>query len=433
MNILLLAGIVPFRTHGEPGVTAAHIVTRALIDQLGALGHKVTLQCILHQARPAGELKDAERRELEDAKTKGIGVLPPLFLSEHFRRKPERLRSLRMIGNTKKALAHFYPGFCLRSIMQDRLRAGDYDVVVPVWSPQGVAATHGLDVPRVAFHGDIDFEPSLCRLVLDPALFQNELSLLNPVSVMAYLDRQLRVRMFRKAHMALMAKVDALANITARNAEFYDQHGHPKSVYTRNIWVDGGAPAVRERKEGPINIIGHVGYLDKTGGTYGLRFLLEGVVPALEKTMAGKDYEVQIIGGGEMMPALRPLAKHPRIRLRGFVEDLEAELAQSDVFCLFNNVAPYKAAYTRHLVAWSNGLCMVAHADSKLAIPELEHRRNVLLADNAEDAARSIAEAAMNAELNRQIRLEGRKTYEECFTPEIVAKRLEEVLQSVGR
>lgn len=428
MKLFLIAGIVPFKTHGEPGVTAAHVVTYALITELQKLGYDVTVQCLLHQSRETGHLSPAEQASIAGLTVQGIHMLPPIYLSDHFARRAERFRSLRLLLQQEKAIAHFYPGFAVRALMADRVQEAGADVIVPVWSPQGVAATHGLSVPRVAYHGDVDYEPSECRLVLDPDLFAVEGG-----GILQAIDARLRLQLYRKAHLALIHGLTAIANITDCNAKLYASQGHQHSVYVRNTWIDTPSPVVTRAplSDRPITIIGHTGYLDKTGGTYGLQFLLKEVLPALDTLLVDRPFEVHIIGGGQVMPALRSFTTHPKLHWKGFVEDLESELASADVFCLFNNAGRYKAAYTRHLVAWANRLCLIAHAGSKLAIPEIEHERNALLVQDGMDAARQIVRAATDIDLNQRLRAGGRATYEQFFQPHTVAKNLDIAIRSV--
>jgi glycosyltransferase involved in cell wall biosynthesis len=234
-----------------------------------------------------------------------------------------------------------------------------------------------------------------------------------------------------------MRRVDSIANVTECNAKYYAIQGHPRSVYVGNLWSDPGSPhgsLMGKKVEGvhsgrTIKIIGHVGQLGKTGSTYGLRFLLADLMPELERCMTGLEYRVHIIGGGEVVPALRNRLNHPRIVVQGFVEDLDAELESSDVYLLLNNAGRYQAAYTRHMVAWSQGLCMVVHSKSRHAIPEIAHRENALVGESATEIARLIRQAVTEPELNRQVRRGGRLTYEKHFTPRAVAQALAEEIR----
>ena len=429
MKIFLLTSAVPFRSHGAPGVTALHVVTRALLEELRSRGHTIVLQYLFDQSRTVLQLSASEEAETKQLRESGIDVQPPLFVAGHLQRDTKRFRSLRLLMNPKYALEYFYPGSLLRSEVCSHIQAAAPDVILPLWCTQGVAATHGCKAaPRVAYHGDIDYEPSLARSVKDYALFHAAKSA-GIFTLFGRLDRMLRIALFRRAHLRLMQGVDAIANITARNSDFYRAHGHTHSFYVGNTWVDSGKPIQKECSSGPIKIIGHVGYLDRTGSTYGLRYLLRDVMPSLRQAMASRPFEVHIIGGGEPFPEIKRLLQQPNIVRHGFIADLESELRCADLFCLFNNAGPLRAANTRHLVAWASGLCLVAHQRSKEAIPELEHMRNCVLVDHPKEAGILLARAAVDAALNTALRYAGRETYEHNFTPAIVGGKLEKILK----
>jgi glycosyltransferase involved in cell wall biosynthesis len=173
-----------------------------------------------------------------------------------------------------------------------------------------------------------------------------------------------------------------------------------------------------------------MGALSQTGSTYGLQFLLREVLPRLPQVLPFP-YEVHLIGGGEPVPPLRPLLKQEHVVLRGFVEDLDQELLLSDVFLLLNNAGPYQAAFTRHLVAWSLGLCLIVHGGSLRAIPEIRQRENALVGSTGEEIAQLIAQAATDRALNARVRRGGRETFEHHFTPTVIAGRIEEELRNI--
>jgi len=433
MKIFVLTSVFPFRGHGEPGVTATHIVTGALIRELQSLGHTIVLQCIWDQSRKndgLSAIEEVERAWLSDC---GITVLPQLSVGPFMNRKPQHLRTIRLLFQPQRAIEHFYPGMLLSPTVRKRINEHHPDSILPLWSPQGVAASHSIEsIPRVVFQGDIDMLPMESRHIIDPLLFFGRRRL-NFFTPFALVDHQLRLHVFRRAHIALMRQVDVIANITEMSRIFYEECGHKHSKYVRTTWIDPGPPPKRPPSDitCPFKIIGHVGYLDRTGSTYGLRFLLRDVLPHLELAFGGRPFEVHIIGGGEPVPCIRELLNHPRIIRHGFVKDLDSELHCADVFCLFNNAGPYVAAYTRHVVAWSMGLCLVTHTRSKLAIPELEHGKNALLAGSGEEGAQMIARAALDTKLNAKLREGGRHTYEECFAPAVVARRIEQLMWEV--
>jgi glycosyltransferase involved in cell wall biosynthesis len=431
------------------GVTAVNIVLCELLKGLSRLGHQIVLQILFNPFRSATSLSAAEEGELFHLRKDGMEVLPPIYKEEYL----PPLKSAPLLGALNRisriffrgtGIEAFYPSIRIRDVVCDRVRSCNVDAILTIWCPEGLASTQGCKgVPRIAYHGDIDFIPGMVR-AKDHWLFSDP-SDEKPGSVRkqsARFLRRLGLAKFKQAHLRLMRGVDVVANVTASNADFYAKHGHPGSVYIRNVWsdmgVEGSLRFEKNQKENRSNrlikIVGHVGYLNRTGSTYGLKFLLVDVLPRMEQTMKGLDYQIHIIGGGEVAPALKPWLRDGRVLMRGFVEDLDGELRSSDLYLMLNNAGPYQAAYSRHILAWSMGLCMIVHANSQKAIPEITHEENALVGSTAEEIARMIFRAATDSDLNLRIRRGGRATYEKYFTPSVVAEALsEEIARVVAR
>lgn len=436
MRIFVIAGSVPFRKHGVRGVHAGHIVLWNILHTLQREGHAVSFQYLFHPTRAEETLTAPEQEEMDALRSDGMRLLPPLQWRSLHAGAKRRHSTMQLLWNGDARLAHFSPAVCLREVMQERVRDERPDVILTVWSPEGVAATHGIgNIPRVAYHGDVEWFVRLCNF-RDRALFGGRTA----GSPLQWIDQRIKLWLQERAHRALMQEVDVIANITACNAEYYTRKGHPRSVYVGNTWTEPQEEMLRMALQkgesdngGCVKIIGHIGGLNHSGSTYGLRFLLQEVIPHLEGALRGRSFEVHVIGGGECVPALRPLLAQKNLVVRGFVEDLDRELLESDVMLLLNNAGPYQAAFTRHLVAWSMGLCLIAHEKSRLAIPEIAHGRNALLGNTGREIAEHIARAVSDRALNLSLRKGGRETYEKHFTPQIITGKLAALLHSAAR
>jgi glycosyltransferase involved in cell wall biosynthesis len=431
MNVFLLTSDVPFRRDDAPGVSAVNIVAGELIRALVAGGHRVALQVIFNVYRRHSGLTEWELAEWRAMEALGVHLFPAVYPAEYASADGGPLvrsitaRARRLLA-PPATLADFYPAVRLESV-RARIRDSGSDAILTIWSPEGLAAAFGVAaIPKVAYHGDIDFGPADARTA-DPDLFEAPRDA-NPVrrGLGRHLQRRALQR-WRSAHFTLMQSADVIANVTASNAAFYTAGGHRRSVYIGNTWSDCRPvrpEPTRSADRQPIKILGHIGSLSPTGSTYGLRFLLADVMPALDEVMRDLPYDVHVIGGGGLVPALRPLATHPRLVMRGFVPDLEPDLRSADVYLLLNNAGSYRAAFTRHIVAWSMGLCLIVHANSCDAIPEIRHMDNALVGTSGREVAELIRAAATDGELNARIRAGGRRTYEAHFTPERIAASL---------
>ena len=409
--VFVVTSAIPYRRHGLEGISAVHVVVHEIIRSLKDRGYDLCLQVLLDETY---QLTPSDHDELQHLRRAGVNVLPPLSA-------PAQTAGFSMHAQ--------YPAARLKPIIDRRTAETRSGVVLTIWSPEGVAATHSTPVPRIIYHGDIDFGPWQAR-ALNPSLFPVQSWM--PRTLANLLDR-FQLASFRRAHMRLIRRTDVIANVTAANARFYSDRGHPRSIYMPNTWTEDGSSskAAPVCSQPPYKIIGHAGYLNRTGSTFGLSFLMRELVPALDTVMADLDYRIHIIGSGEIAPSLRPYLSHPRLVVRGFVPDLTEELSSSHAFLLLNNAGSYHAAYTRHILAWSMGLCLIAHSNSKLAIPEMEHMKNCLMANSALEIAELVRRSVLDPALNHTVRQGGRETYDRYFRPEHIASALAREIDGV--
>jgi glycosyltransferase involved in cell wall biosynthesis len=432
MRLLVLTSDIPYPYHNVEGVTAVNIIAHALLREWGEMGHVVILQIIFNQFRAQTTLSESERQALDALRQQGVEVLEPIFYGEYKRRYPTgwfgRIQN-RLLPRPE--IEEFYPSVRLASRIKDYIRDYEATAAISIYCPEGVAALYGVrGIPRIVYHGDIDFVPTQVRIE-DHAFFTGQA--LSPTQLA---NSRARLARYERAHLRLMTDMDAIGNHAANNVAYYQEQGHPRSFYLPNTWVDVGkeraqciidaAYARLASGHRPVKIIGHFGYLNRTGSNYGLRFLA-GLLPVLERAMQGIDYRVHIIGGGEMLPSLKAQFSHPAVVLSGYAEDLDRELDDSDLFLFLNNAGPLRAAYTRHVVAWATGMCLAVHRGSQEAIPEIADRENALVGDNPEQLATSIREIVTDPDLNRRVRTGGRAMYEQRFAPRHIAAQLAEV------
>ncbi|MGI8423841.1 MAG: glycosyltransferase family 4 protein [Chloroflexota bacterium] len=437
MRLFVIVSDVPARCDDRPGVNAVHIVANALVEALVSLGHRIALQILFNVHRRAAGLAEAEQDDLHHLERAGVAVQEPAFVLPYVPRSPARwtpsyIADRIQVAGGRLPIANYYPAVRAARLVSDRIDGTGADAVLTLWSPEGVAATFGeRRCPRVAYHGDVDYTHAALSLTPEGVLLRPSGAVTESgaaARVRRWLSRR-RLAGLKQAHFTLMRDVDCIANVTACNARFYASAGHPRSIYSRNTWVDLGSTGSRTERFGQrrvVKIIGHVGRLSATGSTFGLHFLATEVMPALRRLMADVPHEVHVIGGGAPAQSVQEVLADSGVILRGFVQNLDAELRSCDVFLMLNNVGPYRAAFTRHIVAWSMGLCLVTHVNSQEAIPEIRHMENALVGATGEQIAMGIRQAATDSELNWRLRTAGRTTFEAAFTPLGVAGGLQD-------
>ena len=251
------------------------------------------------------------------------------------------------------------------------------------------------------------------------------------------LRRRLTLAQFaaqERRHLARLRRLRAAANICALDAAYYTSHGVP-CAYVSNTWADPvGADwqARRSRQEAfmtGVQILGNIGAVGATGNTFGMRYLGREVLPLLTRTAADLDWAIAICGGGKLVSDVAEALDHPRVRIKGFVDDIDAELLSSGIFLLLNNAGPYTGGYTRVVYACATGACLVAHANLKKSMPELVSGINCLLGETPAEIAGLIKQAMADEGLRRRIGAAARTTYEIEYAPKAVAAKLATMLQ----
>jgi hypothetical protein len=118
------------------------------------------------------------------------------------------------------------------------------------------------------------------------------------------------------------------------------------------------------------------------------------------------------------------LLAHPNIKLRGFVDDIDREMADAGIFVCVNNATRYNVGHTRYLHAWSLGCCVIAHTAVREAMPELQHRENALLGRDGREIAEMIALSAAEPKLRYTLGSNGYETFRANFMAKQVAPKI---------
>lgn len=419
MRLFFVTSAFPIAGHT---VRAPTVVVREALTSLRALGHEVDFQPLLgpgRDPRPTAE----EKASIEWAGRLGIRMLstlqaPPASDAQGGSRELLRLALAR-------DPAHAFPACKLTEQMAERVATSDADAVFNLWSSAALAACSAVDRPVFAYYGNPDHKPTAARLKY-ASLFGTPARGLRPRLYLAL--RRAANRATKRANIALMRTATWATNVCAVDAQLFADHGHPNAFYIQNMWPRPGL--VNHLEAEPNKIVGNIGGLYATGNTFGLSFLGREVLPALDRRL-GRDFSIHLYGAGELLPSVAAGLRHPGVHQRGWVEDIDGELASAKVFLLLNNNnLDFIVGHTRILHAWSLGSCLVAHANNALAMPEIVHGENALLGESGEEIAELVATALEDEELRQRIVAGGRETFERLFLPDVVMNRVVQHLES---
>jgi glycosyltransferase involved in cell wall biosynthesis len=397
----------------EHSIRAANVVVfelvRALAEQAG-----VTVAFLKVSHTGGAPASDEERAALDALVAGGVEVLAELVLPE-----PER-RGTSLAKLLQPSPAHFYPDVVHGNHIARALAQWNADVLMVPWSEWLTAACSNVPIVKFAYYGNPDHKTGRMRSLHDRKL--------NGWSMM---DIRLQVALSRleRVHNQIMRRYELLGDVAANDADYYVANGHPNAFYIRNVWIDRFGDGWREQRRAlesaaPLVIVGNVGKLGGTANRYGLEYLGKEILPALRRRLAPGTFRLEILGAGELEPAIRAKLDGPDVTFRGFVPDIDEAMLSAPIFLCANNATPFKVGHTRYLHAWTLGACVVAHSDASLSMPEIRHNKNALLGRDAEEIADLIVRAGGDKSMRERIGTAGWETYRTQFRAESVASNI---------
>ena len=242
---------------------------------------------------------------------------------------------------------------------------------------------------------------------------------------------------WRRRHLNRIATATIRTDICALDAAYYSLAGMP-CTYLPNTWPDpigdGWESARRDAEShNTFPVLGALGLAIASGTMQGIRFWATEVLPALDRRMGDEpSWTISVCGRDvdKLPPDILARLDHPRIVIKGFVDDIDHEVLSSPVFLMCNNAGTYTGGYTRVIYAMATGACMIAHKRLADSMPEVRHGENALLGETGEEIAALVEQAYRDPDLRKHIGRGARKTYETEYHPDAIARRLIECGQN---
>lgn len=352
----------------------------------------------------------------------GVTFLPPLVLE-----KPQPVWSgaLRHLTYLDSRPINFYPILRQSDHTRDAAAEIGADAILTIWDEALTAAFSDCPQFKITYYGNPDPKNRRAQTLLAARLSGSADVPLR----FGYLQRQLE-----KAHVQIIAKWDVMANVAANDAAYYAAKGHPNSSYIQNTWIDNLGPDKIQARTWPqrpvAQVIASIGRPAGTANSLGLLYLATEFLPAMRRVFGTQPFELHILGSGNPDPRLAKQLQAPEIKLRGFVDDIDAELLDKPLFLCLNNGTEYNVGHTRYLHAWSLGNCVLAHSAVREAMPELRHDENCLLGESAEAIARQVLRAHTDPQMARSLGDAGYRTFRNEFSHLRVGQQLASHLQA---
>ncbi len=409
MNILLATGLWPNSRHTVRGGNIIIFeMIRILAEQPGV---SVLVQKV---SKPREPLPTEDERASQKilASLKNVTVLDE-YRQEELEIAPRRADRWRILF---PQISDYYPDWPARERWQKHLLAQKADVVLIPLSEWITAITSDFPGKTCAYYGNPD--PKSRRRRDD---FSREHK---RIGFLEYHKRRWDMANLERIHLDLMRGITLCGNVSLNDAQYYTAHGHPNAFYLPHLWT-GSPPAARAfdrepKPIAPVRVIANIGKLDATANRDGLLVLASQLLPLFR---AG-EFQWEILGANKLDAHVRGRLERPDVSFRGWVPDIDGEMASAQLFLCLNNASPYKVGHTRYLHAMSLGCCIVAHQDVRLSMPELVHRENCLLGASITEIANLLREAAGSPALRSALGRGAVNTFREKFTGQAVIPQI---------
>jgi glycosyltransferase involved in cell wall biosynthesis len=411
---LLVGGGVPNPTASGGAVTAWTIMR-----QLLELGHEVTVLTLVdpHVWDPT-DVSAAERAQR--VREAGAEVVPVLSGAWEFVQTRPRSLADRVRRAARPPDAELFPTLVDSPSVRNAVAETGADVAF-VYHYEMLAASRGLDVPRVGAVGD---PPHLS------ALYRFREQLPSPRALRGLSRLQAQLRQQPRLLVRYLQECAAAGAFAAHHAEWLRRRGVHGCRYLHTPVPDPGPPLVDGGSAGRPTIL-LIGHLKGVVTLEGLRLFASEVLPRLERELGPDGFEVRIAGGYDPPSWLARLLDRPSVRLLEHVEEIGPELRAAHVLVVPNSLP--LGIRVRIVTGFSYGACIVSHRANARGIPELADGVNALLGGSADELAASVVRALGDVELRRRLGLGARATYEGHFAPDVAVGEIAATLEAVRR
>lgn len=281
------------------------------------------------------------------------------------------------------------------------------------------------EIPRLASLVDLVHQARELKRALRRPTFRNTLR---------NVAEKLQGRLLPQAIIEILKSCDVVVEHSAASAQWLNEHG-VSARYLPNPVESPALPdnwrSTRERylAQAPVKRILMVGHLRGVATQAGLHLLVDEVLPALGKKCHLDNWEVHVVGGGDPAPDLKAkLSGHPKIRLRGFVENLAEEYQRAHLTLV--TVGERIGFRTRLVEAFAHAAPCAVHSNNLYGMPELEHEYNSLLADDGEGLAEAATRILNDNHLRVRLENNARNTHDEKLSVPVVMGKMYEMLEA---
>lgn len=427
MKIFLALSSIP-----NPNGEAIDIVSNEVVNWLSTTSDEVFIQVIIrekknHTYQSIEHSFNTYTNTKKNLHFKEVIYMGDMQSPRHFLYKvyifaKDLFMSLPLIRNCVNK--SFFPALIVKKKFDKAINSVNPDIIVSIWSWESLSLIYDIkNIPKYIYYGNPDHKPLEAQLE-SPKLFDmHKKSFFNKMKL--YITK-LKNKAREIQHLKMMNSCEMVSNNSLVDANYYSQNGHKESLYLQNMWPSKETPSFHEFiNSNEIKTVGSVGNLGATGNTFGLYYLGKYLIPELRKN-SNKNINIDIYGGGKPRKFIQKHLNHKEINIKGWVEDIESELTKSHSFLVLTNSTGFIVGNTRILLAWSLGLCVIAHSNSCKSMPEIKHNENALIGSSPKELAELVIKCSIDSDYRNKIGMGGYNTYSKYYKSDVVMPKMYE-------
>ena len=396
-RIVAVLDVVPHTAHGGGGVTG-YAAVRSMAES-GASVHVLAL------GGAAGHDAERERHHVRHLEALGITFEG---LPEHSRAIPPSTLYRRF----QPGIEDLYPIQRRRTEIAAALRRSKPDALF-MYHWNAIAAVHGIsDYPKLGTVGDPMDLPYLFHRALQRRYGRVPATERMRDAVI----RRTRLPAMRRAMVTLLNECDASGAFAAHHADELRAAGVARCEYFRTPTPDPGRTVPEPSAADKVLRVLHIGHLQGIATLSGVELLVNEIIPALERELRGRPFEIHLVGGSvDSVPEpIRRKLAHPAIRVRGQVSPADDEFLRAHAVLVPTPIE--LGIRVRILTAFSFGSCVIAHDANRRGIPEMVHNENALLGRTGGELADAVVRSWDDPHLRARLQASARATYDRYFS-----------------
>lgn len=399
--------------HG--GAVTCWAIIRAMVSQ----GHQVSLLSMYDTSEHNPYLKYRSEQE-EEINTIGVSIH---YVEYEYKNILAPKAHIENLFNIDTSIKYLWPWAHLSSGIEKEIRKLKPDFIF-MYHFEPVAAfyfTNIHDIPTIGGMGDLWHLPGEFR-----SQFENKGTLHKIKTFYASF-------LSKRGMKRICQKINLLGFFPAHYADWFNQYSDRKDVlYFRTPSHDNSKEnwqTLRDNSRTTKFKILLMGDLNSTVTSIGIYEFATQTLKYLDESIGEDNYEVHFVGGGEPPRGTEQyLLNKKSILFRGRVYPPDEEFLSCNVMVVPTPIT--LGIRVRIITAMSFGTPIVTHVANKAGIPELQHGKNCLIANDASEIGKLIFDIFENMDLQKMLEYNSKSTFMEYFSEQKAANQIIQIMEN---